>query len=280
MRVASPALVKVSACAGPLLNARRTLMILTLSGVLIGRPLEAQDADLEKQIQNPVASLISVPFQNNIDTGIGPFNRTRNILNIQPVIPASLGGATLIWRTIAPIITQPLGENDSKTGLGDINMSLFVTPAQPGKVIYAVGLATGLPTATDDVLGTKKLSVGPSFLFMVQPGSWTIGVVAQNTWSIAGDEDRSDVNLFYSQIFVTRSLSDGWYVNTAPVITSNWEADSGNQWSLPLGLGAGRLARVGTTPVNFQVGAYKYVVSPDGGPDWQFRAQVVLLFPK
>ena len=246
----------------------------------LASPLAAQEEDLEKQIQNPVASLISVPFQNNIDTGIGAFDRSRNTLNIQPVYPVSLGNATLITRTIVPIIRQPTGETDSQAGLGDINLSLFLTPAQPGKVIYAGGLAMGLPTATDDVLGTKKLSLGPSVLVLLQPGTWTIGALVQNTWSVAGDEARGDVNLLFSQVFVTKNLSNGWYVNSAPIITANWEADSGDQWTVPLGLGGGKLTRFGTTPVNIQVGAYGYVVSPDGGPDWQFRAQIVLLFPK
>jgi len=97
---------------------------------------------------------------------------------------------------------------------------------------------------------------------------------------VAGDEARGDVNLLFSQVFVTKNLTNGWYVNSAPVITANWEADSGDRWTVPLGLGAGKLTRFGTTPVNIQVGGYRYVVSPDGGPDWQFRAQIVLLFPK
>jgi len=254
--------------------------ILLLLGLASSSSLSAQDADLEQQIQNPVASLISLPFQNNIDTGIGEFDRTRNTLNIQPVLPFSIGGSTLILRTIVPIITQPIGEFDSKTGLGDLNVTAFVTPGRPGKVIYAVGLATGIPTATDAVLGTKKLSVGPSLLVLVQPGKWTIGALVQNTWSIAGDEDRDDLNLLFSQVFVTRNLSNGWHVNKAPIITANWEADSDERWTVPLGLGAGKLSVFGSTPVNIQVGAYNYVVSPDAGPAWQFRAQVVLLFPK
>ena len=265
---------------------RATLLLIAGAGLIVpaaigvATPVSAQEVALEKRIQNPVASLISLPFQDNVDTGIGAFDRTRNTLNIQPVVPVSLGNATLIVRTILPIITLPIGATDSRSGMGDINMSLFLTPAQPGKVIYAAGLALGLPTATDEVLGTKKLSLGPSFLVMVQPGAWTIGALVQNTWSVAGDEARADVNLLFSQIFVTRNLSGGWYVNTAPIITANWKASSGNKWTLPLGLGAGKLTRVGSTPVNFQVGAYRYVVSPDGGPDWQFRAQIVLLFPK
>jgi hypothetical protein len=258
----------------------RTVALMLFASIAFVVPASAQEPDLAAQIQNPVASLISLPFQNNVDTGIGEFNRTRNTLNIQPVIPASLGGATLIVRTIIPIITQPIGETDSQSGLGDVNLSLFLTPAMPGSVIWGVGLAAGIPTATNAVLGTKKLSLGPSFLVLVQPGPWTIGALVQNTWSVAGSSERADVNLLFSQVFVTKNLSDGWYVNSAPVITANWQADSENTWTVPIGLGAGKLHVVGSTPVNFQAGVYKYVVAPDGGPDWQIRAQVVLLFPK
>ena len=84
--------------------------LLVLVAVGFAMPAAAQEGDLEKQIQNPVANLISLPFQNNIDTGIGDFDRTRNTLNIQPVYPVSLGNASLIVRTIVPIITQPIGE--------------------------------------------------------------------------------------------------------------------------------------------------------------------------
>ncbi len=275
-----PLTIRVSEGRRTTRSLRGVAELLVLFAAGLASPLTAQEEDLEKQIQNPVASLISVPLQYNVDTGIGTFDRMRNTLNIQPVYPASLGNATLITRASVPIIRQPTSATDSQAGLGDINLSLFLTPAQPGKVIYAGGLAMGLPTATDDVLGTKKLSLGPSVLALLQPGTWTIGVLIQNTWSVAGDEARSDVNLLFSQVFVTKNLTNGWYVNSAPVITANWEADSGDQWTVPLGLGAGRLTRFGTTPVNIQVGAYRYVVSPDGGPDWQFRAQIVLLFPK
>ena len=113
---------------------RRLLALAVLSfGISVPASAQEGEGDLGKAIQNPVASLISVPFQNNIDTGIGEFDRTRNTLNIQPVVPVAMGAATLIIRTIAPIITQPIGETESKTGLGDINLSLFFTPAQPNR---------------------------------------------------------------------------------------------------------------------------------------------------
>jgi hypothetical protein len=104
--------------------------------------------------------------------------------------------------------------------------------------------------------------------------------LAQNTWSYAGADDRGDVNFFFSQIFVTKNLPKGWYINSAPVITSNWEAPSGQQWTVPLGAGFGKLFRLGKLPVNAQVGYYYNVVTPDFGPESQFRFQVVLLFPK
>lgn len=237
--------------------------------------------DLAQKIQNPIASLISVPFQNNADFNTGPFDRTRNTLNIQPVIPFSLNdNLNLITRTIIPIISQPVGENDNEFGLGDVNISLFLTSAKPSKVIFGGGVALGIPTAGNAVLGSEKWTAGPSFVVLVQPKGWTIGALAQNTWSYAGANERGDVNFFYSQIFATKNLQKGWYVNTAPIITANWEANSGNQWTIPLGAGFGKLFKLGKLPINAQTGYYFNVVKPDGGPESQFRFQVVLLFPK
>jgi hypothetical protein len=242
---------------------------------------QPEGADLEKQIQNPVADLISVPFQNNVDFNTGPFDRSRNTLNIQPVIPFSLSeNLNLITRTIIPIISQPIGMDDSEFGLGDVNMSIFLTPAKPSKVIYGGGVALGLPTASNEFLGSEKWSAGPSFVVLVQPEGWTIGALAQNIWSYAGADDRGDVNFFFSQVFATKNLPKGWYVNSAPIITANWEAPSGEQWTVPVGAGFGKLFKLGKLPINAQAGYYYNVVSPEFGADSQFRFQVVLLFPK
>ncbi len=236
-----------------------------------------ENEGLEKKIQNPIASLISVPFQNNTDFGIGPDNLTRNTLNIQPVLPFSLTkDINLIVRTIVPVISQPLSPDTSEFGIGDINTSLFLTAAKPKKVITGYGLVVGLPTATNSALGAGKWTVGPSFLAMIQPESWTIGGLVQNTWSTSGPE----VNFFYSQIFAVKNLNKGWYLNSAPIITANWNASKGNEWTVPLGIGAGRLFRVGKLPINGQIGYYQNVVKPENGADSQFRFQLVLLFPK
>jgi hypothetical protein len=242
---------------------------------------EKTNKDLEKAIQNPIASIVSVPFQNNTDFGIGEYDRTKNTLNIQPVLPFGLGtSVNLIARTIIPVISQPIGESETITGLGDIALSTFFTAANPGKLMWAIGPAFGFPTATDDVLGTGKWTIGPSVLFIIQPEGWTVGTLLQNTWSYAGDENRRDVNFFYSQIFIVKNLLNGWYLNSAPIITANWEASTGNQWTVPLGFGVGKLIRVGKLPIKTEVGYYNYVVKPDGGPEWQLRMQVQFILPK
>jgi len=244
-------------------------------------PKEEEKVDLKQAMQNPIASLYVLPFQNNTQFGIGPEKRTQNVTNIQPVIPVGIGkNVNLIVRTIIPLTNQPIADNESKFGLGDVALSLFFTPKKPGKLIWGVGPAIGLPTATDPVLGTGKWSAGPAIIALIQPNGWTFGFTVQNTWSFAGKSERQDVNAFYSQVFVVKNLKNGWYVNSAPIITANWQAESGQQWLLPLGVGAGKLFRVGKLPINAQVGYYNYVVAPDNGPDWQLRAQINLLFPK
>ncbi len=259
------------------------LVLLIISGGITFAQEQNEEAsgNLADQIQNPIASLISLPFQNNMDFGVGPFERTRNTLNIQPVIPFQLSENTnLISRTIIPIISQPTGPDDNEFGLGDINLSMFLTPAKPGKVIYGYGVSLGLPTATDPILGSEKWSAGPSVIALIQPDGWTIGALAQNTWSFAGADDRGDVNFFYSQVFITKNLEKGWYVNSAPIITSNWEAASGQQWTLPVGAGFGKLFSWGKQPINAQAGYYFNAVRPDGAAESQFRLQVIFLFPQ
>jgi len=237
--------------------------------------------DIEKAAQNPIASMYVLPIQNNTQFGIGPDKRTQNITNIQPVIPVGLSeNVNLIVRTIIPLISQPTTINESEFGLGDIALSLFFTPKKPGKLIWGVGPAIGIPTATDPVLGAEKWSAGPSIIALVQPKGWTMGLVIQNTWSFAGNDDRSNVNAFYTNIFIVKNIAKGWYVNSAPIITANWEAESGEQWLVPIGVGAGKVFRLGKLPVNAQVGYYNYVIAPTNGPDWQLRAQVNFMFPK
>ncbi len=158
---------------------------------------EAQAEALQKATQNPVANLISVPLQNNTNFGYGPYNRDQDVLNIQPVIPTHLGkNWMLISRIIQPIVWQPYPNQNTggEYGLGDMNPTFFLSPAKPGKVIWGAGPAFVIPTATNDILGQGKFSLGPSFVALYQPEHWTIGALVNNVWSVAGSGSRPPVN--------------------------------------------------------------------------------------
>lgn len=243
-------------------------------------PGEDATAELARAAQNPVASMISVPFQNNMNFNFGPLEKTQNILNIQPVIPFELTDDwNLITRTIVPVVSQPAftPAQDRKFGLGDTVFTAFLSPKDSGQLIWGVGPVLLLPTSTDDRLGAGEWGAGPSAVVLTVQGPWVVGSLFSNVWSFTGDEQ---VNLFTWQYFVNYNLDDGWYLTSAPVITANWEADSGNTWTVPFGGGVGKIFRIGKQPMNVSAAAYYNVEKPDFGADWQMRFQVQFLFPK
>jgi len=239
----------------------------------------ADAADLAKQLNNPVASLISVPFQFNADFGYGEDDDGfRLTLNVQPVIPIKINDEwTIISRTILPIIYQEdvVGEGD-EFGLGDTIQSFFLSPAKPGKWIWGAGPAFLLPTATDDVLGTEKFGLGPTGLVLRQHDGWTYGMLANHICSVAGDDDRADVNATFLQPFLSYTTPKAFTLGVNLESTYDWEAE---QWTVPINVFASQLVKLGHQPVSFTAGVRYYAESPDGGPEWGLRFVVTLLFP-
>ena len=246
------------------------------------------EQDLRAASQNPVADLISLPIQNNVNFGVGPRDKTGWVTNVQPVIPFSLtDDINLITRTIVPVSRRPsFAPGDSGAfGIGDVNPALFLSPSDPigfegGQLVWGAGAAFLLPTATDSTLGTGKLAVGPSAVGLALSPPWVVGAIASNLWSVAGPDGRDDVNLFIVQPFVNYNLPDGWFLTAAPIITSNWEAGD-DRWTVPVGGGVGRVFPIGRQPVNMSLQAFGNVVSPDDiGPDWSIRFALTFLFPR
>jgi hypothetical protein len=240
--------------------------------------------ELAKLAQNPIASLISVPFQSNTNFGFGPEDGTQNILNIQPVIPVTLNKDwNLITRTILPLIWQPeLGPlQDSTFGLGDTQFSAFLSPSNAKGWIWGVGAVAQLPTHTDSALGNDNWGLGPTAvaLHLEQGSPWVYGLLVNNVWSLGTSDDDPAYNNGLVQPFVNYNLPGGTYLTSAPVITVNWEAE-GEQWTVPVGGGIGRIFRLGKLPVNTQLGGYYNLVKPEDGADWQIRVQVQLMFPR
>jgi hypothetical protein len=241
--------------------------------------------ELAKLAQNPVGNLISVPFQNNTNLNFGPEKGTQNILNIQPVIPIEITPDwNVITRTILPVIWNPsLGPGDgATTGIGDTTFTAFLSPAKPGHWIWGVGPVLQLPTNSNAELGNKNWGMGASFvvLHLDQGDPWVYGVLLNNVWSLTSNKQGGSYSAGLIQPFVNYNFKEGFYLTSAPILTVNWKADSGNQWTVPLGGGVGKIFHFGKLPVNTQLSAYYNVVKPDFGANWQIRAQVQLMFPK
>lgn len=242
--------------------------------------LQTSGADLAQQLSNPVASLISVPFQNNIDCCFGPNDAARYTLNIQPVVPISISNDwNMIVRTIVPIIYQEetvAGQGDS-FGFGDTVQSFFFSPkAVHNGLVWAVGPVFLYPTGESE-LGTERWGAGPTALVLKQSaGGITYGMLANHIWSFAGDDSRADVSQTLIQPFFAKSWPDSTTFNLNSETNYDWISDS---WTIPVNVGISHIYRFGRQPVQIAGLARYYVASPDGGPEWGVRIVFTLLFP-
>jgi len=263
-----------------------------VTAVLFGiGPLLAQDSDagapthdpedLAKQVQNPLASLVTLPFQVNFNQGVGEFDRTVANLNFQPVIPFPGEKWNIVARAIIPYLSLPIGETAAETGFGDLSLTLFASPADPGSVVWGVGPAFILPTASNpELLGSGKTSVGPSAVVFAGAGSFTFGGVFNQVWSILGDSDRESVSQFFLQYFLNYNFGKGWALGTAPIIICDWKAPSGEECTIPWGAQISKVLKFGSRPVNLLAGYYANSEYPEGGAENQVRVQINLLFPQ
>jgi hypothetical protein len=262
-----------------------TLFLSALLPLLITvENVRAEDVeDLAKKVQNPVSDLISVPIEHNFNFDVGMDGDIQHVTNVSPVFPIKLNDKwLLINRVIIPAIYQPLlapGVGD-EFGLGDINFTPFLSPRESSGTVWGVAPSLTVPSASDEVLGTEKWTLGPAFLVFRDIGPWSAGLLISNAWSIGGESDRADVNAGFLQPWLYYNFPSQAYIFYEPVITVDWEADSGERWTVPLGIGVGKIFTIGTQYVNAQVAAFYNVETPTGSAKWTIRPQLSFLFPK
>ena len=266
---------------------KHTILTSLLLAAVMAAPTFAQSpaddaAELAKKLQNPVASLISVPFQFNYDEGFGVNDAGKWTLNVQPVIPLSLNDDwNLIIRTIVPFVDleSPAPGIGGATGMGDIVQSFFFSPTQPtsGGWITAIGPVFLWPTATDSLLGGEQWGAGPTALVLKQSNGWSYGALANHLWSYAGEDSRTDVNVTYLQPFVSYTTKTQTTYGLNAESTYDW---NNHQWTVPLNLSVSQLVKIGGQPVSFSLGGRYYAEKADSGPEWGVRFAVTLLFPK
>lgn len=241
----------------------------------------ASSTELAKKLANPIADLVSVPFQFNWAPGIGPDEATRFILNVQPVMPFSLNKDwNLITRVIVPFIGQPVlvSGGAPASGIGDILSSFFFSPAR-GKITWGVGPVVSLPSTSEPTLGSGKWSMGATALVLKQSGPWTVGALWNQVWSVAGATGRTDVSQMFLQPFVSYTTKSAvtLALNTETVV--NWKATD-HKWTVPVNFTVSKLSTFGMFPASYQVGVGVYAAGPDDGPAWQLRSAVVILLPR
>ncbi len=261
-----------------------TLLLATFTGVHAeeAAPPPVDPTALAKQTQNPVASLISLPFQFNFNNGGGLDNGTLFNLNFQPVIPFKLtDNWNMIARTIVPVLSIPGPEGTRFSGVGDIQEQIFISPSKPGKLIWGVGPIVSFPVATTAPAQTGSWATGPNFVALTMHGPWVIGAVTNQLWTFAdSSDDTAEINQFFLQYFINYNFGKGWAITSAPSITANWEASEGNQWTVPFGIGIARTTVFDGRPMTLTVQYYHNAERPDGTAANLVRFAVTLLYPK
>lgn len=239
---------------------------------------EADAAELAKKLANPVASLISVPFQTNTDFGTGPDNGSRMTMNFQPVIPISLSPKfNLITRWIIPIVTQHdmTGPSTKQSGFGDAIISAFISPTG-SKLTWGVGPAIVVPMATNQFLGGKKWAIGPSVVVLNQKNGWTYGALVNHVFSFAGDKYRSDISATFLNPFLTYNWKSGAGVTVQFEYTHDWINDANVFILIP---SKSAVTKFGKQTVSFSIGPRLHF-APERRPDLGIRATIALIFPK
>lgn len=235
--------------------------------------------DLAKSTHNPFEDFIKLPFEWDAGFSIGPHHNVGHGFSVTPVLPFNL---TMDWDLIVrpnlAVSYQPSPHEEF--GLNDSQVSFYFTPHRASDWIWGIGPIFQFPTATSDGLGTGRWSAGPTAALIYSDGPWFNGILAYQLMSFAGNRDRGSVNQTYLEPEISYNFDSGWYVDVDPPLTFDWTANAANGWSIPMGADVGKAFYLQSRSMSLQVGAYDFIVRPDGSPQWIIRLQLTLLYPK
>jgi hypothetical protein len=247
------------------------------------QPDDDQRAESEAMVlANPIPAMVILPVRLKYDAGVGPAGGTRMTLSVQPILPVALGADwLLITRTTLPLIHQShlAPGAGAQLGLGDLTTSGFFTPMPTGRggLIWAAGPTLHLPTATSALLGASKWGVGPAFVVLEQARPFTVGLLVNHLWSVAGDATRPDLNMTHLQPFFSHVSPGGLTLGIRSGASYHW---TGGQWVVPVDLTASQIVRIRRRPGNVGAVLRYGLIGPAGAPDWSIQMQVTHTFQR
>jgi hypothetical protein len=258
---------------------------LSLGAVTESSGGEESASELSRKLANPVSSVWSIESQfNNFELNNGQWN---NNWNFQPVLPVSLTKdwnlitrPVMPWYNIVPHETAP-GQFERAAGLGDLTLLELLSPANSGNWVLGVGPTAIFPTATSHFTGQGKWQLGPSLVAGYLTKKYFIGVFPQQWWSIGGEHGRPDTNQMNLEPIVTLFFDEGWSFGYSGNILANFNAPPGNVWTVPVGLGLGKVVKFGRLPVKIQLAVQYMPVHPRiSGQEWNVQVEITPVIPK
>ncbi len=260
------------------------IAIIGFTSLLNSTAFSANSDELAKKLSNPVANLVSVPFQLNYDDKIGASeNIERYQLNIQPVIPIHINeNWNLISRTILPVTYQKYKDTNKSDdwGTGDIVQSFFFSPSKPSDngITWGIGPAMLFPTASEKLLGADQYGIGPTAVILKQDAGWTFGALANHLWSIDHEKDQEKVNSTFLQPFISYTYPSSLTLSLNSETTYDWNH---NNAAIPLNISASKIVNLNGQLISVGGGA-KYWINDTASSPKEFGVRLVasFIFPK
>lgn len=257
------------------------------AGAAFGQELSEEPslAEIDRQLNNPLTSLWSLTLQDNLGLKEGELidgTTYTNLLFFQPAMPVPIGERLVfIGRPVFPLVSVPnpvpgTGDVDGHTtGFGDLQLFTLLGPSQVEGWVWGAGATFKFPTASMPVLGAGKYQAGPAAMLIHMGKPWIVGLLVQHWQSYAGDDERGETSQTDLQYIIRYSLPNAWSVGAGPSITVDWEANTNERLTIPVGIGVTKTVRFGDLPVKLRAEVHYSIVRPETfGESWNFRFQI------
>jgi hypothetical protein len=242
----------------------------------LGAEMKSEEESVAADLANPLAPITTLAGQFRTEFGNGPDDDVNYQLRLQPSLFKPLNNqSAFLLRSIVPVSFKNWPTDD--TGLGDITLVPYYVPDMMKQTFVGYGAAIGIPTATEDALGSGKWTAGPAMIVARTGNPITYGGLVQHIWSYAGDRDRDDISVTTLQPFLTYLLGGGWAASLNVEASYNWKADA-DKWTVPLAASMSKVVNLGGKYVNFGLAAVGYIERPDFAPDWELRVNATYVF--